>query len=59
MRPPRRASAALKRGVVGGIGFPGVGLTNLGLQRLIKYRIEPPFYRFTTLIVVNLDKWNS
>ena len=50
---------AVERGVVDGIGFPEVGLTNLGLQRLIKYRIDPPFYRFTTLILINLDKWKS
>lgn len=50
---------ALERGVVEGFGWPTVGLASQGLGKLVKYRIDPPFYHLADLVLINLDKWNS
>lgn len=50
---------ALQRGVVDGFAFPNSGLLALGVERMVKYRINPSFYRGANLILVNLDKWKS
>lgn len=50
---------ALERGVVVGTGWPNVGLSNLGVGRLLKYRVDPPFFRLNHLVIVNLDKWKA
>jgi len=49
----------LQRGVVDGFGWPTVGLDAMGLAKVVKYRIDPPFYHLANLVLVNLDKWNS
>jgi len=50
---------ALERGLVGGFGWPTVGLASQKLGHLVKYRIDPPFYHLANVLLVNLDKWNS
>ena len=50
---------ALQRGVVDGFGWPTVGLKALGLAKVVKYRIDPPFYHLANLVLVNENKWNS
>lgn len=50
---------ALERGLVGGFGWPTVGLNSQGLAKLVKYRIDPPFYHLANVLLVNLDTWNS
>ena len=50
---------ALQRGVVQGFGWPDVGVVKLGLTKLVKYRISPPFYRSNNTVTVNLDVWNK
>lgn len=50
---------ALQRGVVQGFGWPDVGVVKLGLAKLVKYRIYPPFYRSNNTITINMDVWNK
>lgn len=50
---------ALERGLVEGFGWPSVGLASQKLARLVKYRIDPPFYHLANVVLVNNDKWNS
>ncbi len=50
---------ALQRGVVQGFGWPDVGIVALGLAKIVKYRIDPPFYRSNNTVMVNLDKWKK
>lgn len=49
----------LQRGVVHGFGFPGVAITGLGMVGIVKYRVDPAFYKGNNLVLINLDKWKS
>ena len=50
---------ALERKLVDGAAWPGLGITDLGFQKFIKYRVDPPVWQFDNLIWVNLNKWKS
>jgi len=50
---------ALERGVVDGFGWPTVGLASQKLAKLVKYRVDPPFYHLANVLLINLDKWKS
>lgn len=50
---------AIQRGVIQGFGWPDVGIVALGLATVVKYRIDPPFYRSNNTVTVNLDVWNK
>ena len=50
---------AIQRGVVQGFGWPDVGIVSLGLAKVVKYRIDPPFYRSNNTVTVNLDTWKK
>lgn len=50
---------ALERGLVGGFGWPTVGLASQKLAGLVKFRVDPPFYHLANVLLVNLDKWKS
>lgn len=50
---------ALERGLVGGFGWPTVGLASQKLAGLVKYRVDPPFYHLANVLLVNLDKWKA
>ena len=50
---------ALERGLVEGFGWPSVGLNSQGLAKLVKYRIDPPFYFLANVVLINLDTWNA
>lgn len=56
---PPEVYTALERGTVDGVGWPSIGLTDLGWQKAIKYRIDPGFYALDGAVTMNLDKWNS
>jgi TRAP-type C4-dicarboxylate transport system substrate-binding protein len=49
----------LERGVVQGFGWPDVGIKALGLDKLVKYRIQQPFYRSNNTVAINLDVWKG
>ncbi len=50
---------ALQRGVVNGVVWPLIGITDLGWQKYLKYRIKPGFYTNSTIVLVNLDVWKK
>jgi TRAP-type C4-dicarboxylate transport system substrate-binding protein len=50
---------AIQRGVVQGFGWPDVGIVALGLAKVVKYRVDPPFYRSNNTVTVNLDTWKK
>jgi TRAP-type C4-dicarboxylate transport system substrate-binding protein len=52
-------TTALERGVVDGLGWPVLGLSDFGWQKYLKYRVDPSFYHTAIPIIVNLDKWKS
>ena len=49
----------IQRGVVQGFGWPDVGIVGLGLHKVVKFRIDPPFYKSNMTVTVNLKKWQS
>lgn len=56
---PSEVYTALQRGTVDGLGWPEMGLRDLGWHEVIKYRIDPGFYALDGTAVMNLDKWKS
>lgn len=51
--------SALERGVIEGIGFPLIGITNQGWEKLIKFRLQPAFWQGDLAIIANLDAWKK
>jgi TRAP-type C4-dicarboxylate transport system substrate-binding protein len=49
----------LQRGVIQGFGSPSSGLVRIGVAGMVKYRIDPSYYRLNNLVIMNLDKWKS
>jgi TRAP-type C4-dicarboxylate transport system substrate-binding protein len=56
---PAEVFTALERGVIDGTGFPNLGLTDLGWERLLKYRIFPTFWQGDISLIVNADSWKK
>lgn len=50
---------ALERGIVDGIGWPLVGISDFGWERFLKYRVDPGFFQIDLVLLINLAKWNS
>ena len=51
--------SALERGVIEGIGFPLIGMTNFGWEKQLKYRVLPNFWQGDVAIIANLDVWKK
>jgi TRAP-type transport system periplasmic protein len=51
--------SALERGVIEGIGFPLIGLTNFGWEKQVKYRVQPGWWQGDVAIIANLDVWKK
>jgi len=49
---------ALQRGTVDGLAFTTTGFPDLGVQRFVKYRIDPAFLQLAICLQINLDTWN-
>ena len=49
----------LQRGVVKGFAWPEGALSSMGVQKFIKYRVYPGFFRSGSMVVINDDKFNS
>lgn len=56
---PAEVYTALQRGVVEGLAWPEGGVAFRGWQKFIKYRVYPGFFRSTTMVTMNLDKFND
>ena len=49
---------ALQRGTVDGLAFTTIGVPDLGIDRFIRYRIDPAFLQLAICLQINLDTWN-
>jgi TRAP-type C4-dicarboxylate transport system substrate-binding protein len=56
---PSEVYVALQRGVIDGLGWPSVGLLDLGWQEVVKYVVEPGFYQTDVCVLVNLLTWRK
>lgn len=56
---PGDVYTALERGAVDGYGWPTQGVLDLGWHEVTKYRVDPPFYRASVEVLMNLDTWNK
>lgn len=50
---------ALERGVVDGIGWTTIGVTDNNWERFLKYRVFPPFWQGDMAVIANLDVWKK
>lgn len=51
---------ALERGIVDGMAFPVIGVTEMGMYEVIKYVVDhPAFAAQNGYLIVNLDLWNK
>ena len=56
--PSAEVYTALERGVAEGLGWPAVDVVNMGLDKVIGYRVEPTFFNAPNISVISLDAWN-
>lgn len=49
----------LQRGVIKGFAWPEGALSGMGVQKFIKYRVYPGFFRSGSMVLINNDKFNS
>ena len=56
---PGEVYTSLQRGVVDGLAWPEGAIVKYGWQQYIKYRVEPGFWRSSSMVVMNNDKWKS
>jgi TRAP-type C4-dicarboxylate transport system substrate-binding protein len=56
---PAEVYTALERGLLDGVGFPTMGVTDSGWEKFLRYRIFPTFKQGDLAIVMNLDKWKK
>lgn len=56
---PGDVYTSLQRGVVSGLVWPEGAITKYGWQEFIKYRIEPGFWRSSSMVTMNLDKYKA
>ena len=57
--PVKEIYTALQRGTVDGLAFTTIGLPDLGVERFIHYRIDPPMLQLAICLQINLDTWNA
>ena len=50
---------SLERGIVDGITYVTLAVTQLSLQKFLKYRVMPPYAHGDVALTVNLDRWKS
>jgi TRAP-type C4-dicarboxylate transport system substrate-binding protein len=55
--PVSEVYTALERGMVDGLAFTTIGVPDLGVERFIRWRIDPPVLQLSVCVQVNLDAW--
>ena len=55
----REVYTAMQRGIVDGLAFTSVGLADLGVERFVRYRIDPEVLNLSICLQINLDRWNG
>ena len=48
---------AFQRGTVDGLAFTTTGIPDLGIDRFVRYRIDPSFLQLSICLQINLDAW--
>ncbi len=56
---PDDVYAALERGLVDGVAWPEGSIAAYGWERFLKYRVKPKFFHSTTLVTMNIYKFNA
>ena len=56
---PAEVYTALERGVVDGLAWPEGGVAFRGWHSFIKYKVGPGFFRSSTMVTMNKDKFNK
>lgn len=56
---PAEVYTALERGVVDGLAWPEGGVAFRGWQRYIKFKVGPAFFRSTTFLTMNKEKFDK
>ena len=56
---PAEMYTGLQRGVVKGLAWPEGALAKYGVQKFLKYRVYPGFYRSSSMVLINIDKWKT
>jgi TRAP-type mannitol/chloroaromatic compound transport system substrate-binding protein len=51
--------SALERGIVDGAAWPGLGVIDLGIEKFLRYRIDPGVWQFDNLLWVNRKAWSN
>ena len=49
----------LQRGVIQGFGSPSSGLVRIGVKGMVKFRVDPSYYRLNNFTIMNLDVWKA
>lgn len=57
--PPPEIYTALERGVIDGLGWPNMGITDWGWQEVVKYMVDHEFCMADQVLLINLDTWNK
>ena len=57
--PASEIYTGLQRGVVTGFGWPETSVVALGVKDVVKYKIEPGFFRGTNVAIMNLDSYKA
>jgi len=57
--PGGEVYTALERGLVTGMGWNLMGLTESGWNKFLNYRVEPAMYKSSLVVTMNLDKWKA
>jgi TRAP-type C4-dicarboxylate transport system substrate-binding protein len=57
--PPADVYTSLERGLVDGIAWPNVGITDSSWEEQLKYKILPYFYQSGTGFLMNKGVWDS
>ena len=57
--PVSEIYTALERGMVDGLAFTTIGMPDLGVEKFIRYRIDPPVLQLSVCVQINLDTWNG
>lgn len=48
---------ALERGVADGMAYPALGIMELGLEKILKYRVDPPVWQFDNWLWISDAAW--
>lgn len=56
---PGEAYTLLERSVIDGLGWPLQGFRDFGFEQVVRYRVDPGFYRADIQILVNWDRWQA